>query len=87
MIALAAFLAAAGIEVKLSVGDSELAEKRCAERDNLCICRCVICAEALNSELMMLAKSSCLRLFIAEVRRDIINLERKPLCVERVFDE
>ena len=57
-------------------------EEGVREADDLRIRRRRRRAEALHTELMMLAVAARLGLLIAEVRNDIIGLERPALRVE-----
>ena len=77
--------AANRVDVHLYLGNAQTLERGICQRDDLRIgCRCR-CAKTFHTELMMLAQTALLYIFVAVIRHDIVCLERKSLCIQGIF--
>ena len=85
VILLAAFRAADGINLKLQAAHAEKSKNVVCNADDLRVCGGRSRSETFKPELMELAQSSCLRLFIAVAGNKIAKLLRHRLVVKSVF--
>ena len=66
----------------------ERAEQLVCQQNQLCVCRGILCAEALQAKLVVLPQAAALRRLIAENRGiQIVHLARQRICVQVALQE